>query len=56
VWIENGEIAYPVDQFTIASNFKAMLAGIDAVANDVRFDSGIVAPSFRVAEMTISGD
>jgi PmbA protein len=56
VWIENGEIAYPVDQFTIASNFKAMLAGIDAVANDVRFDSGIVSPSFRVAEMTISGD
>jgi PmbA protein len=56
VWIENGEIAYPVDGFTIASNFKAMLAGIDMVANDIRFDSGIVSPSFRVAEMTISGD
>lgn len=56
VWIENGEIAYPVDQFTIASNFKEMLAGIDAVADDLRFDSGIVSPSFRVAEMTISSD
>lgn len=56
VWIEGGEIAYPIDQFTIASNFKAMLAGIDAVANDLRFDSTIVSPSFRVAEMTISGD
>jgi PmbA protein len=56
VWIENGELAYPVDQFTIASNFKAMLAGIDGVANDMRFDSGIVSPSFRVAEMTISGE
>jgi PmbA protein len=56
VWIENGEIAYPVDQFTIASNFKAMLAGIDAVADDLRFDSGVVSPSFRVAEMTVSGD
>ncbi len=56
VWIENGELAYPVDQFTIASNFKAMLAAVDAVANDIRFDSGIVSPSFRVAEMTISGD
>jgi len=55
VWIENGEIAYPVDQFTIASNFKEMLAGIDAVANDVRFEGAIVSPSFRVAEMTISG-
>jgi PmbA protein len=56
MWIENGELAYPVDQFTIASNFKAILADIDAVANDIRFDSGIVSPSFRVAEMTISGE
>jgi PmbA protein len=56
VWIENGEIAYPVDQFTIASNFRAMLAGIDAVADDIRFDGGIVSPSFRVAEMTVSGE
>ena len=56
MWIENGELADPVDQVTIASNFRARLAGIDAVADDLRFDSGIVAPSFRVAEMTISGD
>jgi hypothetical protein len=32
-----------------------MLAGIDAVAGDVRFDGTIVSPSFRVVEMTISG-
>ncbi|GAC1543232.1 MAG: hypothetical protein NVS2B17_22720 [Candidatus Velthaea sp.] len=56
LWIENGEIAYPVDEFTIASNFKMMLAGIDAVANDLRFDGSVVSPSFRVAEMTISGN
>ncbi|GAC1409625.1 MAG: hypothetical protein NVSMB64_18450 [Candidatus Velthaea sp.] len=56
LWIENGEIAYPIDEFTIASNFKLMLAAIDAVANDLRFDSSVVAPSFRIAEMTISGN
>jgi PmbA protein len=56
MWIENGELAYPVDGFTIASNFRAMLAGIDAVADDLRFDGSFVAPSFRIAEMTISGD
>lgn len=54
--IENGEIAYPIEEFTIASTFAQMLAGIDAVANDLRFDSGIVSPSFRVAEMTVSGN
>jgi PmbA protein len=56
LWIENGEIAYPIDEFTIASNFRAMLAGIDAVAADLRFDGPIVSPSFRIAEMTISGN
>ena len=31
-------------------------AGIDAVASDLRFDSAVVSPSFRVAEMTVSGN
>jgi PmbA protein len=55
-YIENGEIAYPVEEFTIAGTFPEMLAGIDAVANDLRFDGAVVSPSFRIAEMTISGD
>ena len=54
--IENGELAYPIDEFTVAGNFADMLAGVDGVASDLRFDSSTVAPSFRVAEMTISGN
>lgn len=53
--IENGEKAYPIDEFTIAGNLLEMLAGIDGTANDLRFDGTIVSPSFRVSEMTISG-
>lgn len=53
--IEDGEPRYPVDEFTIAATFPEMLAGIDAVAGDLRFDGTIVSPSFRVAEMQISG-
>ena len=53
--IENGELSYPIDEFTIAGNVVEMLAGIDAVANDLRFDGSVVSPSFRVAEMTVSG-
>ncbi|HET6895769.1 MAG TPA: TldD/PmbA family protein [Candidatus Baltobacteraceae bacterium] len=56
LYIQDGEIAYPVEEFTIAGTFPEMLAGIDAVANDLRFDAGVVSPSFRVAEMTVSGD
>jgi len=54
-YIENGEIAYPIDEFTIASNLVTMLAAIDAVASDLVFDQSIVSPTFRVAEMTVSG-
>jgi predicted Zn-dependent protease len=32
-----------------------MLSAIDMVASDLVFDQSIVAPSFRVAEMTVSG-
>lgn len=53
--IEGGEIAHAIDEFTIANTLPEMLAGIDAVANDLIFDQPIVAPSFRVAEMTVSG-
>jgi len=53
--IEGGEIAYPIDGFTIAGNLREMLAAVDAVAGDVIFESPIVSPSFRVAGMTVSG-
>ncbi len=54
-YIENGEIVYPVDEFTIAGNLVDMLRAIDAVASDLVFDQPIVSPTFRVAEMTVSG-
>lgn len=57
ILIEDGELTHAVDGVTIASNFvTGILPGIDAVANDLRFDSSLASPSFRVAEMTISGE
>ena len=53
--IRDGELAGPVDGFTIAGTFVDMLAAIDRVADDLRFDGSVVSPSFRVAEMTVSG-
>jgi PmbA protein len=53
--IEGGEIAYALDEFTIAGSLPEMLAGIDRVANDLVFDQPITGPSFRVVEMTVSG-
>lgn len=55
-FIEGGEIAYPIDEFTVAGQYVDMLAGVDAVANDLRFDAPVVSPSFRIAGMTVSGN
>jgi PmbA protein len=55
-FIENGEKAYPIDEFTIASGYLEMLSAIDVIGDDLRFDGAVTAPSFRVAEMTVSGN
>lgn len=34
-WVEKGEIQYPIDEFTIASNLQEMFKGIQAVGNDI---------------------
>ena len=55
IYIEDGAPQYAIDEFTIASTFQEMLANVDGIAGDLRFDGTIVAPSFRIGEMTISG-
>lgn len=53
--IRDGELAESIEEFTIAAPFPQILAGIDAVANDLIFDGSMTSPSFRVAEMQVSG-
>ncbi|MGD1047984.1 MAG: metallopeptidase TldD-related protein, partial [Candidatus Krumholzibacteriaceae bacterium] len=54
-WIENGELAYPVDEFTIAGSFPAMLSGIVMVASDIDWRSPLAAPTIKIERMTLSG-
>ncbi len=53
-WIENGELAYPVNEITIASNLKEMFLSLSA-ASDLEFRAGTNAPTLRVESMTIAG-
>ena len=55
-WVENGEIAYPVDGITIAGNLKAMFAGIEAVGSDVDPRSHLRTGSILVGRMTVAGN
>lgn len=56
LWIENGELAYPVQEITVAGNLLDMLQGIDAVGSDLRFRTTVGAPTLRFAELTVSGE
>ncbi len=53
-WIENGEIAYPVSEITIAGNLKDMFMGITP-ASDLAFRYSTNAPTLRVENMTVAG-
>jgi PmbA protein len=55
VWIENGELAYPVEEITIAGNLKDMYKNIVAIGNDLVFRSASAAPTIRVEGMMIAG-
>lgn len=53
-WIENGEIAYPVSEITIASNLRDMFTNLTP-ANDLTFRYSHNAPTVRVEKMTVAG-
>jgi len=53
-WIENGEIAHPVSEVTVAGNLKDMFAAL-VPADDLVFRYGIDAPTVRIDGMTVAG-
>lgn len=53
-WVENGVIAYPVEEITIASNMKEMLKQIIAVGSDVIPQSSKQTGSILIEKMTVA--
>jgi PmbA protein len=54
-WVENGEIAYPVDELTIAGNLAEMFKAIVAVGSDVDVQANTRTGSVLIDGMTIAG-
>jgi PmbA protein len=54
-WVENGEIAYPVNECTIAGNLRDMLRTL-IPANDARAWTSRVVPSLLVEGLTLAGE
>ncbi|MGE3936711.1 MAG: metallopeptidase TldD-related protein, partial [Rhodospirillaceae bacterium] len=52
--IENGALAFPVSELTVAGNLKEMFRRLTP-ANDLEFKFGVDAPTIRVDGMTVAG-
>ena len=55
LWIENGELAYPVSEITIASTIPEMLMNLETIGSDLEFRNALASPTLLIGEMTISG-
>src|SRR6185312_172784 len=55
-WVEDGRVAYPVEEITIASNLRTMFAGIVAVGDDVDPRSPVLTGSILLDRMTVAGE
>jgi len=55
-WVENGEIAFPVSEVTIAGNLQDMFKGLIAVGDDLDLRGSIQTGSLLINEMQVAGN
>ena len=55
IWIENGELAYPVEELTVAGNLLEMWNAVEAVGSDLVFRDRTSAPTLLIGRMVIAG-
>jgi PmbA protein len=55
LWIENGELTYPVEEITVAGNLLDMLHAVEGVGNDLVFRDRTAAPTLLIGRMTVAG-
>jgi len=56
IWIENGELAYPVEEITVAGNLGEMFSNLAEVGSDLIWRGAVACPTLRIEGMTIAGE
>ena len=56
LWIENGELAYPVEEVTVAGNLLTMFANVEGVGNDLVLRDRTAAPTLLIGRMVVAGE
>jgi PmbA protein len=55
LWIENGQLAYPVEEVTVAGNLLEMFQRIEGIGNDLVLRDRTAAPTVKIARMVVAG-
>jgi PmbA protein len=56
LWISGGELAYPVEEITVAGNLKDLFLNISEIGNDLEFRGAVASPTIRVDGLTVGGE
>ena len=56
LWIVNGELAYPVEEITVAGNLKDIFLNISEVASNLEFRGSVASPTLRIDGLTVGGE
>ena len=56
MWISGGQLAYPVEEITVAGNLKDMLFHISEIGSDLEFRGAVACPTLRIDGMTVAGE
>lgn len=55
IWIENGELTFPVEEVTVAGNLLEMFSRIEAIGNDLELRRRVAAPTILIGKLTVAG-
>jgi PmbA protein len=55
LWIDNGELAYPVEEVTVAGNLLEMFAAIEGIGNDLVLRDRTASPTLLIGHMVVAG-
>jgi PmbA protein len=56
MWISGGELAYPVEEITVAGNLKDIFFNIAEIGNDLEFRGAMACPTIRIEGLTVGGE
>ena len=56
LWISGGELAYPVEEITVAGNLKEIFLNVSEIGNDLEFRGSVACPTIRIDGLTVGGE